>query len=250
MKKLWWVALRKNNKANKTRNYRFALIIPVYNEYKNLSKNFLKIYEKVRELGGQLIIAEDGSTDGSKGLIKSLAKKYEITVSMAEKRTGRGGAIKRVLPLVKASIVGYIDSDLSVDIKYLEPAVRLIEKGEKIVVGNRYKGKGTKRNILRLIASKLYNFLVMLVFNSKVSDHQCGFKFFDYSLRSMLEKVKDNHWFFDTEAIILAQKYGLKVYELPVKYKDQKTTKVVLKDIAYFIKSIINLKLRILRGKY
>ncbi|MGC9132138.1 MAG: glycosyltransferase [Candidatus Micrarchaeia archaeon] len=221
---------------------RFSLIIPVYNEIDNLKKNLPKIYREVKRLKGELIVAEDGSTDGSKEYIKEFARNHEIKFITSKKRLGRGKAIKRALKISNSKVIGYMDSDLAIGLKNVEKAVKLVEKGNPIVVGSRYKSKKTKRSLKRLIASKFYNFLLRIFFNSKVSDHQCGFKFWKSNLKNFLKGIKDNHWFFDSELLIKAQKKKIKILELPVEYKEQKRTKVKISEIFYFLKKIFELR--------
>jgi len=221
---------------------RFLLILPVYNEISNLKKNLEKIYKEVKRLNGKLVVAEDGSTDGSKEFIKSFATNHEIEYFLNEKRLGRGKAIKNVCSLKKAKIYSYIDSDLAVGLKNIERAVLLIENGYDIVVGSRYKSKKAKRSFKRLFLSKFYNFLVRILLKSKISDHQCGFKFWNEKANKICKEVKDNHWFFDTEFLVRAQRKNLKVYEMGVDYKEQKKTKVRILEIFYFLNKILELR--------
>ncbi|MEM0094715.1 MAG: glycosyltransferase [Candidatus Micrarchaeaceae archaeon] len=224
---------------------RFCLIIPVYNEMDSLPKNLPRAYKEVKKLRGEAIIAEDGSTDGSKEFIKRFSLTHNIKYIMSEKRLGRGRALKNAMRFTDASIIGYMDADLSVDIKYLKKAVKLVEEGNKIVIGSRYKNIKADRTVSRLIASKVYNIMLKLVFNSKISDHQCGFKFFDSSLKNFCRSIESDGWFFDSELLIKAQKNGIPIYELPVKYHESRITRVRPTNIFYFIRKILGLRLKL-----
>ena len=103
--------------------------------------------------------------------------------------------------------------------------------------------KNTERNLNRFkmaLASKVYNYMINIIFLSKVHDHQCGFKFWSCDfIKKEAKKIKDDHWFFDTEIILRSQKLGIVPYELPVKWTEQRSSKVKGSDINYFLSSII-----------
>ncbi|MGC8669992.1 MAG: glycosyltransferase [Candidatus Micrarchaeia archaeon] len=226
---------------------KFCLILPVYNEIDNLHANLGKVYAEVKRLGGVLSIAEDGSTDGSKEFIKAFSKKHSIIFITAKEKLGRGRALKRALTHINAKVIGYTDADLSVSLRHIKEAVILVEKGNKIVIGSRYSSLKAKRSFKRLVASKVYNFIVKIALNSKLNDHQCGFKFWDSSLNGFIKSIKGDGWFFDTELLIKAQRRGIKIYELPVGFSDSKRTKVKITDIIYFLREIIRLRLELHR---
>ncbi len=230
---------------------RFTLILPIYNECENLRKNFMVIYKETMKLGdSEIIIAEDGSKDCTKKYMRKFSKLPNVVVMSSEKRLGRGGALKHAIRIAKGRVIAYIDIDLAVPIKYLPIAVKLVESRYPIVIGSRYvKGSKIKRDQKRLLESLAYNTIIRVLFGSKVKDHQCGFKFWDASfIKRVYRQIKDNHWFFDTEALVLAQRENLHIYELPVEWKEQEKTKVRASDPAYFIRSALELRFK-LKGK-
>jgi len=228
-------------------HYKFSLILPIYNECYYLRRNFKAVYNEVTKLGGEIIIAEDGSTDCSKELSKKFSALDGVKVISKKERQGRGRAIKSALKLADSNAVGYMDIDLAVSHRFIKKALEKISEGEKIVIGSRYvNGSKVKRAATRTYLSNSYNSLIRFVFGSKLRDHQCGFKFWDYSLNNFVSKVNDNHWFFDSELLILAQKKKIRIYELPVEWIEHKGTKVRWSDIFYFIYKIISFKLELL----
>ncbi|MEM3838999.1 MAG: glycosyltransferase [Candidatus Micrarchaeaceae archaeon] len=225
---------------------RITIILPVYNERENLKANFPKIYSAAKKLGSfEIIIAEDGSTDGSRELAKNFGKLPNVVVLSRKEKSGKGEAVKRSISAAKGKVIGYMDIDLSVPLSYLPAAVAKVEEGNKVLIGSRYvKGSDIRRTALRHFLSKGYNLLMLALFGSRVKDHQCGFKFFDgrYA-KELARRTKDNHWFFDTEMLVLAQRDGIVPYELPVKWREQKSTKVRKKDIYLFLKAALRFRL-------
>jgi len=117
-------------------------------------------------------------------------------------------------------------------------------EGYDIAIGSRrMKNSKAKRDFRRLLPSIIYNWLVRFVLNSKVHDHQCGFKAFKKDrITSILNEVSDNHWFWDTEVLVRAQRKGYKIKEIPVEWKESVSTKVnVIMDANNMGKKIFQL---------
>jgi hypothetical protein len=123
--------------------------------------------------------------------------------------------------------------DLASDIGKVRRLIAGIENGAAISTGSRLmKDSKTKRRFLREVSSRMFNLLVRLFLGSKIMDHQCGFKGFrKKEVLPILKKVKDAHWFWDTELLVRAQREGLKVDEFPIEWKESRGSKVrLLKD--------------------
>ncbi len=224
---------------------RATIILPVYNEYRNLKKNFPKIYRAAKALGSfEIIIAEDGSTDGSRELAQRLSLLPDVVALCRAEKSGRGGALKRAIRIARGNVVGYMDIDLSVPLSYLPKAVEKVEDGNAILTGSRYvRGASIKRTVTRHFLSAAYNALLFLFFRSQVKDHQCGFKFLERGYaRKLAGRVRSDHWFFDTEMLILAQRDGIMPYELPVRWKEHRETKVRGRDVYLFAMEILRLR--------
>jgi hypothetical protein len=121
-----------------------------------------------------------------------------------------------------------------------------IKEGNNIAIGSRYvKGAVVKRSLVRLIYSRVYISLVKLIAKTKLHDLQCGFKAFDNKAKNeILPLIKDKEWFWDTELLLLAEKKGLKIKEIPVKWQENKQTKVkFMKTIYQYLRNLIKFKL-------
>jgi hypothetical protein len=130
----------------------------------------------------------------------------------------------------------YFDTDLATDLRHLEELVGSVRSGEyDVATGSRWMpGRTADRPARRDVASRGYNALVRLFLRSSVRDHQCGFKAFDREvLFDLLEDVDDEHWFWDTEVLVRAQRAGYRVKEFPVDWESKGDSKVdLLRDVA------------------
>ena len=226
----------------RSKKARTSLILPIYNEAGNLKRNFNYIYKTLKDLGRfEIIIAEDGSTDGSKELARQFAReRRNVRLLSFKERSGRGAALKRAISIAKGDVIGYIDIDLAVPLRYVKTALEMMNNGCDIVVGSRYEGTKIRRSVTRLLASKAYNLIVNIVAGSRLDDHQCGFKFWKSSfIKKEVQEAKDNHWFFDTEVLLDAQRRGLRVCTLPVSWQEHKESKVKADDPIYFVGAVI-----------
>lgn len=212
-------------------------MLPAYNEAKRIEGTVKKTAFALSEITSsfEIIIAEDGSIDGTDKICKSLTEKYDFVKHLhSEKRQGRGRALNRAFIASKGEILGYIDVDLATDMKHLKELIQSIRDGYDLATGSRMLPESNaKRTFKRGFASKGFNYLTRLLLGSKLHDHQCGFKSFKREvLFALMDKIKDTHWFWDTELLVRAQRAGYRVKEFPVEWRPGGTTKVnMVKDI-------------------
>lgn len=236
------------SEADLLMNCEVSLVLPAYNEVhrlENTVKNTIATLQKITP-SFEIIIAEDGSTDGTDKIARNLADKYPFVVHLhSDERQGRGKALNRAFKTAKGGILCYIDVDLATDLKHLAELIDTIRhEGYDFATGSRMlKESDVERSLKREIASKGFNFLTRTFLKSKLYDHQCGFKAFKREpLFDLLDAVNDEHWFWDTELLVRAQQRGYKIKELPVKWQHSGTTKVDLfKDVIEMGTHIISL---------
>ena len=226
-----------------------SLILPTYNEASNLRCNFQNIYKIMKQFGDfEIIIAEDGSTDGSKEIARRLSLKSNVHLLSLDVRSGKGAALKRGISAAKGDIIGYLDIDFAVPLRYVKTAVGMVEGGCDAVIGSRYSGTKVRRSMARLIASKAYNLGVKMITGSKFDDHQCGFKFWRSNLiKREAKAAEDNRWFFDAEVLLEAQRHNARICVLPVQWEEHKESKVRMYDPIYFISAMI--RYRVNKGR-
>jgi glycosyltransferase involved in cell wall biosynthesis len=211
-----------------------SVVIPVYNDKKALE---YAIPESLRVLSGvsdrfELIIAEDGSTDGSAEYVLSYTDP-RIRLLHSDDRQGRGVALNRACKEASGTIFCYYDVDLATSMEHFPALVNAIREGNDIATGSRLlPGSTIDRSTSREVASRGYNLLVRLVLGSRLADHQCGFKAFNRErLLALLPAVRAGHWFWDTEVLVRAQRAGYRVSEFPVRWQQGRGTTVRRSDV-------------------
>jgi glycosyltransferase involved in cell wall biosynthesis len=213
-----------------------SLVIPVYNDRAALVTAIPKSLEALGRItpAFELIIAEDGSTDGTPDLVRRLAQADpRIRLLHSDERLGRGRALSRAFREARGGIVCYCDADLATDLGHLGELIGAIRDGADIATGSRLlPSSDVERTGEREVASRVYNALVRLILGSRVHDHQCGFKAFNRErILSLLPSVRAPHWFWDTEVLVRGQRAGLRVAEFPVVWRTGRTTTVRIRDV-------------------
>jgi glycosyltransferase involved in cell wall biosynthesis len=234
-----------------------SVILPVYNECNrlNVCVDRLDMYLRSEFDHYEIIIIEDNSTDESYEIARRIAGANKYIVLMHNKRRlGRGASLVAAIKKARGDLVIYMDVDLATDIGHTRTLVDCLVDGASVTTGSRFmRDSQVKRPLSREIASRSYNSLVRLLFGSKICDHQCGFKGFrKRDVLKVIDRVQDNHWFWDTELLVLCQKLGMKVVEFPVKWAHNggdnlNPSKVkVLKDSVTMGKKLLQLKYRLI----
>jgi glycosyltransferase involved in cell wall biosynthesis len=229
--------LEMNEKPRQEHLLEVSVVLPAYNEANKLETAVAETAKALEEFARsyQLIIAEDGSTDGTDKIADTLSGSYSFVKHLhGEKRLGRGAALKNAFRSSNGKILVYMDVDLATNVEQLKSLVKAVEEeGFDFATGSRMLPESkVKRSHARHIASKSYNFLVRAMLGSKIRDHQCGFKAFKReALLPLLDEVAACHWFWDTELLVRALRKGYKIKEIQVEWKSRRETKVrLLKD--------------------
>jgi glycosyltransferase involved in cell wall biosynthesis len=176
-----------------------------------------------------ITIADNASVDGTLGVAKSLAAELEGVRVMHLDAKGRGRALKAAWLASEAAVVAYMDVDLSTDLKALLPLVAPLVSGHsQLATGSRLaRGARTKRGPKREFISRAYMLVLRLSLGVGFTDAQCGFKAVRADVaKQLLPLVEDNTWFFDTELLVLAQRAGMRLHEVPVDWTDDPDSRV------------------------
>jgi glycosyltransferase involved in cell wall biosynthesis len=231
--------------------------IPVYNEEKILPSSIAMLHEfltKHARFDWEIVIANNASIDRTQDVAERLAQQYSGVRVVHLDLKGRGRALKRVWMDSKADIVSYMDVDLSTNLYALPPMVEaLIGGGFEIGIGSRLlKASTTRRSIKREVISRGYNLLVKAFFATKFSDAQCGFKAITRRAADvLLPVIEDTGWFFDTEILVVAEKRGYRIFDLPVSWIEDLDSRVkIVRTAVDDIKGLIRVRQGFWNGAY
>lgn len=215
-----------------TRTALVDVIVPVYNEEADLAASVLRLESYLAEsfpYSYRIVIADNASTDGTWSIAQRLAARHRSVWAVHLDAKGRGRALRQVWLASDADVVAYMDVDLSTDLKALLPLVAPLVSGHSdLAIGTRLaRGSRVARGPKREFISRTYNLILRASLGASFSDAQCGFKAIRRDVaQQLLPLVEDNNWFFDTELLVLAQRAGLRIHEVPVDWVDDPGTTV------------------------
>jgi glycosyltransferase involved in cell wall biosynthesis len=208
------------------------IVVPVFNEERALPGSIRRLHQFLA--GGfpfswQILIADNASTDATLDVARGLADELPGVEVLHLEEKGRGRALRAAWSASPATVVAYMDVDLSTDLNALLPLVAPLVSGHSdIAIGTRLSRsarvvRGPKRELI----SRAYNRLLHTVLRARFSDAQCGFKAMrSDAARRLLPSVVDQGWFFDTELLVLAQRAGMRIHEVPVDWVDDSDSRV------------------------
>ncbi|MDO8689472.1 MAG: glycosyltransferase family 2 protein [Dehalococcoidia bacterium] len=224
--------------------------LPVYNEEKVLAQSVEALRDFLRSgfpHQWRLVIADNASTDSTLAVAKELAQQYGDVTYIHLDEKGRGRALKKAWLESRADIVSYMDIDLSTNLRHFPPLIDALTRGYDVAIGSRLMGASrTKRSLKREILSRGYNLMVKAMFGTRFSDAQCGFKALTHkAVQALVPRVEDNKWFFDSELLILAEKKGYRIAEIPVEWVEDLDTRVkIIRTSLEDIKGLIRVRTR------
>ncbi|WP_093497481.1 dolichyl-phosphate beta-glucosyltransferase [Streptomyces sp. Ag109_O5-10] len=231
------------------------LAVPVFNEEADLEPSVRRLHAHLRETFPypfRITVADNASTDATPLIAARLAAELpEVEwIRLAEK--GRGRALRAAWSASSAPVVGYLDVDLSTGLTALLPLVAPLLSGHSdLAIGTRLApGARVVRGPKREAVSRCYNVLLRCTLSVGFSDAQCGFKAVrrDAAAR-LLPLVRDTGWFFDTELLVIAERAGLRIHEVPVDWVDDPDSRVDLLPTALAdLRGIARVGLALARG--
>jgi putative flippase GtrA len=210
------------------------VVIPVYNEEAGLDRSVRIVHAFLRDsfpYPARLTIADNASTDGTLAIARTLAGDLDGVRVLHLEEKGRGRTLHRAWLESDAEVLAYMDVDLSTDLAALLPLVAPLVSGHShIAIGSRLtRSSHVTRGPKREVVSRAYNLLLRGTLRTHFSDAQCGFKAIRADVaRELLPLVADTEWFFDTELLVLAERAGLRIHEVPVDWVDDPDSRVDL----------------------
>ena len=227
------------------------VVIPCLNEERALPMSVRRLHEFMSshfvDYNWVIVIADNGSTDGTLAAADTLSQEFPQVRYIRLEQRGRGRALRRAWTESAADVVAYMDVDLSTELAHLPPLVAAIADdgchvavGSRLLPGSRVVGRTLKRETI----SRCYSLLFRALFFTSFRDAQCGFKAVSRRAADDLAPlVEDNGWFFDSELLILAQKCGYRIREIPVHWTDDPDSRVrIIRTAWEDLKGLLRLK--------
>lgn len=208
------------------------IVVPVYNEAQTLETGIRQLHAYVHAdfpLSVQITIADNASTDATEAVAAELARELDDVAFLHVAQKGRGRALRAAWSHSSARVLAYMDVDLSTDLDALLPLVAPLVSGHSdLAIGSRLaRGSRVVRGPKRELISRSYNMLLRTTLRTRFSDAQCGFKAIRADrARELLPLVTDQEWFFDTELLVIAERAGLRIHEVPVDWVDDPDSRV------------------------
>jgi glycosyltransferase involved in cell wall biosynthesis len=208
------------------------IVVPVYNEERDLERGVrrLRAYlDACFPFRATVTIADNASTDGTQEVGEQLADAVPGVRYIRLSDRGRGRALAAAWLISRADVVAYMDVDLSTDLGALLPLVAPLVSGHSdVAIGSRLApGARVRRGWKRELISRSYNALLRVTLGARFKDAQCGFKAIRAeTARRLVPQVENRSWFFDTELLVLAQRAGLRIVEIPVDWDDDTDSRV------------------------
>jgi putative flippase GtrA len=208
------------------------VVVPVYNEQRVLAQSIRRLHDYLTRTfpyGFRITVADNASVDATWEIATELARTLPHVKAVHLDQKGRGRALRQVWAGSDADVVSYMDVDLSTDLTAFLPLIAPLLSGHSdLAIGTRLaRSSRVERGPRREIISRAYNLLLRSTMGARFSDAQCGFKAARTEIvQALLPAVEDQEWFFDTELLLLAERHGLRIHEVPVDWIDDPDSRV------------------------
>ncbi len=220
---------------------RVDVVIPVYNEERDLERGVTRLREFLKEncpYRWRIVVADNASRDRTLAIAEELSRRWPGEVGFIHlDKKGRGRALRRAWLDSDADVVSYMDVDLSTGLDAFLPMIEPLAKGEfHVATGSRLLPQSRiQRSLSREFISRTYNLMVKLLFPFKrFSDAQCGFKACTRkAVQELVPLVQDQAWFFDSELLLRAGQRGYRIHDVPVQWKEDPGTTVKIASTAW-----------------
>lgn len=216
------------------------VVIPVLNEERALPQCVEQLGKVLKvslpEHQSKIVIADNGSTDATLEVCKDLTNRFPNRVSYVHlDQRGRGRALRKAWLESNADVVSYMDVDLSTRLQAFPHMINgIVHDGVHVAFGSRLApGANITRSLKREVVSRTYNGIIRTIMRTSFKDAQCGFKALSRgAAQALIPVVVNNHWFFDTELLVIAEKRGFKMLEVPVEWDEDPDTRVKIVETA------------------
>ncbi len=230
-------------------NVFLSVVIPAYNEEKRIGATLEAIlaYLRAQDYSSEIVVVDDGSRDRTREAVRSFENpEVSVRVEGYAQNRGKGHAVRTGMLAARGEYAVFMDADLSTPITMLDRFRPLMEQGRDVIIGTR---KVKSAHIVkhqpgyRENMGKVFTWLSNFIFSLRVSDFTCGFKCFSRrSLAPVFGCQRIDGWSYDTEIIVIADRKGFKVEEVPVEWANDEATRVrLLKNVFTCFSELFNI---------
>ncbi len=235
-----------------------SVIIPAYNEEKRLLPTLERVceYLSTKDFPYEVVVVDDGSTDNTLQITKSIANKNNhINILSNERNSGKGYSVRRGMLSARGEYVFFTDADLSTPIEEIEKCLPYLVNGYDVVIGSRSMPGAdiiVHQPWYREKMGKIFNFMVNVVLLRGIVDTQCGFKGFKRDVaKKVFSRCRIDGFSFDVEALYLSRKFDYKIKELPIRWENSTLSKVSpVKHSIQMFRDLLGIKMKDLQGYY
>jgi len=229
-----------------------SVVIPAYNEAEGIQASLEQVaaYFRSRAIAGEIIVVDDGSTDGTAELASTAPASVRVMVNGQNK--GKGYSVRRGILSARGRYVGFADADMATPIDQLDKVRRAFKSGADVIIGSRALPESQiakHQPWWRERAGKLFGSFVRTVLLPGIADSQCGFKFFSAAAaQAIFTRQRLTGWAFDVELLYLARRLGYNIVQVPVRWIDEPHSRVrMLRDGLKMVFDVLRIR-RIHRG--
>ncbi|MBI2865168.1 MAG: glycosyltransferase family 2 protein [Chloroflexi bacterium] len=233
-----------------------SIVIPAYNEETRIIPSLEKIVAFLREqtYSAEVIVVDDGSTDGTARLVEEFAGKHPIVSLIRANHGGKGHVVRTGMLAARGRTRFMCDADLSMPIEEIGKFFPGLGNEYDIAIGSR-EAPGAKRigePALRHLMGRVFNLIVRLVAVGGFADTQCGFKCFSQKATELVFPLQTmDGWAFDVELLFVARKYGLRIAEMPIDWYYMSSSKVSpARDTYRMFREALSVRVNDWRGQY
>jgi len=235
-----------------------SVVVPAYNEETRITGTIEKIgsYLEDNFAESEIIVVDDGSTDGTASVITDLGRKFgNIRLIQYAENAGKGYAIRKGVLSSQGNLLLISDADMSTPIEEVERLIPFIRRGFDIVIGSRGLEESdiiVRQPWYRQNMGKIFNLIVRVLVIGGIRDTQCGFKLFKGDVsRTLFAKSRIDGFSFDVEILVLAKNEGYQIKEVPVRWVNSPNSKVkLMRDPIRMFLELFKIRAYLLAGKY
>ena len=237
----------------------FTIVVPAYNEADRLGRTLSELlaWLAAYPLAGRVLVVDDGSSDGTGDAVRAQMPAHpNLDLITLSRQSGKGAAVRAGMLAAATDIVGFMDADLSTDLRHVADAVAAIQNGADVLIGSRALRKSqtvVRQPVFRRVGARIFRELARQLGGlPDTPDSQCGFKFYKGPVaHDLYGSTVIDRWMFDLEVLRLAKHRGYTVEQLPVDWTNDPDSRLRLTvDSMRMVRDLARIRGRFLTGRY